>query len=186
MRSNKDSAYNQPRDDLFCEFCGKQWRTLNSLNNHRCRCQNNPNKKAAPVRRKRTGLPHEKLPIEIELDDDGKLYNKWRRKWDTDKYGLNKGFDLTFEQYCLLVKEAGLKSSQLGFNGDGYVLARYNDEGPYTWGNCRFITQKENLAERKVSKQMRIAPTLAENRKKISEGLKRHYEQLSQIHSNIS
>lgn len=48
----------------------------------------------------------------------------------------------------MLVREANLKSSDLGFSGNGYVLARFNDEGDYVYGNCRFITQKENSEER--------------------------------------
>ena len=47
-----------------------------------------------------------------------------------------------------LVNEAGLKSSQLGFTGEGYVLGRCNDSGGYEPGNCRFITQKENSDEK--------------------------------------
>jgi hypothetical protein len=47
-----------------------------------------------------------------------------------------------------LVADAGLKSSQLGYTGEGYVLGRYNDSGNYEIGNCRFITQKENSDEK--------------------------------------
>jgi len=34
------------------------------------------------------------------------------------------------------------------------VLGRYSDIGPYTYGNCRFITQLENVHERKTSDAM--------------------------------
>ena len=37
---------NTLRDDLFCQFCGKQCKNLNSLNQHSTRCANNPNRKA--------------------------------------------------------------------------------------------------------------------------------------------
>ena len=40
---------------------------------------------------------------------------------------------------------------ELGFSGKKYVLARYNDSGNYTYNNCRFITQRENMAEQKPS-----------------------------------
>lgn len=36
---------NKTRDDLFCEFCGKQCRSLNSLRQHSTRCKENPNRK---------------------------------------------------------------------------------------------------------------------------------------------
>ena len=59
--------------------------------------------------------------------------------------------DLSYEDFCELVSQGGLVSSQLGFTGEGYVLARYNDKGDYTIGNCRFITHKENVAEKQIS-----------------------------------
>jgi len=98
-------------------------------------------------------LRHKSNPLEIELNDDGKLYERYLAKKSNDRYHEKRGFDLTFEEYCQLVKEAGIKSSQLGIHG--YVLARYNDEGRYAVGNCRFITQLDNLKERKVSDKMR-------------------------------
>ena len=36
---------NRIRDDLFCAFCGKQCKSLNSLNQHSTRCSQNPNRK---------------------------------------------------------------------------------------------------------------------------------------------
>lgn len=36
---------NRIRDNLFCEFCGKQCKSLNSLNQHSTRCPENPNRK---------------------------------------------------------------------------------------------------------------------------------------------
>lgn len=61
---------------------------------------------------------------------------------------------LSYHDYCMLVKEANLRSSDIGYHGKGYDLARYNDEGPYKLGNCRFITHKENTKERKISSKM--------------------------------
>ena len=37
---------NRIRDDLFCEFCGKQCKSLNSLRQHSTRCSHNPKRKA--------------------------------------------------------------------------------------------------------------------------------------------
>lgn len=36
---------NKIRDDLFCKFCGKQCKSLNSLQQHSIRCPKNPNRK---------------------------------------------------------------------------------------------------------------------------------------------
>lgn len=88
-----------------------------------------------------------KSELELRLDDDGKLKDKWKNKRvNAAKEGIE--FTLSYEDYLNLVADANLKSSQLGFTGAGYVLARYNDEGGYTKGNCRFITQKENSDEK--------------------------------------
>lgn len=90
------------------------------------------------------------------LDDDGKLRQKYRNKRaNARKEGLE--CELTFDDYCTLVESAGLKSSDLGFSGKKYVLARYGDMGNYTMGNCRFILQSENAAEKKVSDKARAA-----------------------------
>lgn len=88
------------------------------------------------------------------IDDDGKLKKRYINKKYAAKY-VNIEFDLTFNEYCELVSNAGLKSSNLGYNGDNYVLARYNDTGGYSKNNCRFITQKENMKERKISENIK-------------------------------
>lgn len=36
---------NKPRDNLFCSFCGKSCKSLNSLNQHSIRCKDNPDRK---------------------------------------------------------------------------------------------------------------------------------------------
>jgi hypothetical protein len=86
------------------------------------------------------------------LNDDGKLKRKFiNKRVNAAKEGIE--FDLTYSEFKSLVLKAGLVSSDLGFTGRGYVLARRHDVGPYRVGNCRFITQKENASERKVSKR---------------------------------
>ena len=91
-----------------------------------------------------------------DIDDDGKL----RRKYNNKKVNSKKEnieFNLTFDEFVSLVKAAHLKSSQLGYTGEKYVLARYGDKGGYTINNCRFITQKENAAEKIVTDDARNA-----------------------------
>lgn len=92
-----------------------------------------------------------------DINDDGKLYRKFYNKKTNAK---KEGIDclLTYEEFCNLVREARLTSSQIGFTTkEKYVLARYNDSGNYQIGNCRFITQKENAQEKKISEQSRKA-----------------------------
>lgn len=84
---------------------------------------------------------------EQAVNDDGKLKQRYINKRVNAKKE-NIEFHLSYEQYIQLVIDAGLKSSQLGFTGEGYVLGRYNDAGAYEYGNCRFITQKENSHEK--------------------------------------
>ena len=89
------------------------------------------------------------------VNDDGKLYRRWTNKRVNAKKENIKCL-LFYEDYCKLVHEAGLVSSQLGFNGEGYVLARYNDTGCYEYGNCRFIKQKENSDEKMQHQPHRV------------------------------
>lgn len=124
----------------------------------------------------------------MKYSDDKLLYRKWRNKMiNASKEGIP--FDLTFEQFFILKENAGLKTEDLGFSGKGYVLARYNDEGGYTFGNCRFITQSENAKEKKISKKNREASRrniakVNSNRtgKEISEQLKRSVKFQSYVH----
>ena len=38
----KMKAFNEKRNDLFCKYCGKQCKNLNSLKQHEVRCKSNP------------------------------------------------------------------------------------------------------------------------------------------------
>ena len=163
------------RTTIVCQFCGKECKNKNSLSNHERMCPKNPNRDKSNLEEynKNRKLPWNKglrkefddrilrqslsqksyrEQWQIDLDDDGKLYKHYsNKKTSAKKNGLE--CKLSFYEYCLLVKEAGLKSSDLGYAGNDYVLARYNDEGDYEYGKCRFITRKENLSERKTSQK---------------------------------
>lgn len=94
------------------------------------------------------------MECKYPVDDDGKLYQRYRNKCvNAKKEGLT--CDLTYDEYCKLVYDAGIVSSKLGFTGDNYVLARFNDFGNYTLNNCRFITHKENMQEQRISEKSR-------------------------------
>lgn len=112
---------------IKCELCGKYF-DVHGYHSH---------------------LDSHKNKYKFLVDDDGKIGMRYRNKRaNAKKEGIE--CELSFEEYCKLVYDAGIKSSQLGFKGSGYVLARYNDEGNYKVGNCRFITQKENAREKKI------------------------------------
>lgn len=84
------------------------------------------------------------------LDDDGKLKRKFiNKKSNAKQEGIL--FLLSFEQFQTLITDANLKSSDLGFSGNRFDLARYNDTGNYEVGNCRFISHAENMKERVIS-----------------------------------
>lgn len=170
--------YKLDHDDLNCKFCGKECKNRNALIQHEIRCKDNPEKlentgkalleyvknnpswckgKTAETdervaKRKETYRNNhplrEKDPLEVLLDDDGLLYEKYKAKCYNGKFQGHPCL-LTIHEYCLLMQEAGIVSSQLGYRGENYDLARYNDEGPYAIGNCRFITHQENVKERK-------------------------------------
>ena len=112
---------------------------------------------------------------QLAVDDDGKVYTRYSNK------RVNAGhegvlFELTFEEFCILISKAGLVSSQLGYKGQMYVLARYGDKGSYTFDNCRFITQKENSDEKVITDRARESSR--NNMKKLNES--RTSEELSQ------
>lgn len=157
---------------MNCIYCGKECKSNRSLVSHQRLCKQNPNRQKSNLdvwnsagKTWNKGLTKEtnssvakyaktltklKPQWQLDVDDDNKIQQRYcNKRVNAKKEGI--GFELSFEEYCILVKEAGLKSSQLGFTGDKYVLARYNDTGPYKYGNCRFITQKENHAEKTKS-----------------------------------
>ena len=130
-----------------CEFCKRSFEHQINLSNHRPKCRKNPN------RCKQKNF-RDLNDIEVLLDDDNKLYSKWLNKRNNSKKEKIP-FSLTYYDFCKLVQDANLKSSDLGFSGNGYVLARYGDMGGYEYSNCRFISQLENVRERKVSENAR-------------------------------
>ena len=99
------------------------------------------------VARQAEKITKKRPKYQINVDDDGKMYQRYlNKKINANHEGID--FNLTFQEFCLLCSESNLKSSNLGYTGDGFVLARYNDEGDYSYGNCRFITHTENIQER--------------------------------------
>ena len=121
-----------------CKFCNKSCKNPNSLRNHERLCKLNPNRDKSNLidynnQKEQTwnkGLTkYDNLSLlsmsikltkkrpdwQVEVDNDGKLYGRYLNKRNNAK---KEGLvcDLTFQQYCSLVKEAGIKSSDLGFS----------------------------------------------------------------------
>lgn len=74
---------NKPRDDLFCEFCGKKCKNLNSLKQHSIRCPNNPNRKDF----NRLGAYSTSLKGKTKYDD-----NRIKRSSETLKLKYAQGY----------------------------------------------------------------------------------------------
>lgn len=73
------------------------------------------------------------------------------KKINAAKEGLN--FLLCEAEIVALLQAAGITVEDWAFMG--YHLSRYNDEGHYTIGNCRFIPYRVNYAEKKISEKSR-------------------------------
>jgi len=59
----------------------------------------------------------------------------------------------------LLLFAAGIDIGDVGYKSKGgYVLTRYNDEGPYQLGNCFFRSQKANVHEWSEKKYGGVKP----------------------------
>lgn len=100
----------------------------------------------------------ERNPYRFLIDDDGTVNIKYHhKKKDAARRGIM--FILRFEDYCKLIYDAGIKVSDIGWSskpdGDHYVLGRYHDIGPYAVGNCRFITQSQNIYEARINQRAR-------------------------------
>jgi len=72
-------------------------------------------------------------------------------------------FFLSFEEYCSLLKEAGITVDQIGHKK--FHLSRKQDRGSYCIGNCSFVHYSINLKEKRISEKLRISAS--NNIKKI-------------------
>lgn len=168
------TKYTVDHDDLFCKYCNKLCRSKLSVLQHEMKCPHNPDRlvrfkdcskflseEDKEIIRNSKELSewmdyrqsiqvHVRDLLEYELDNDNNLYEHYITK-KASAQGNHVECLLSYHDYCVLVQEARIKSSDIGYKGNCYDLARYNDEGPYAIGNCRFITHSENLKERKLS-----------------------------------
>jgi hypothetical protein len=82
-----------------------------------------------------------------------KHWDLWRYKYHNLRVSAPKRksvLRLSFYQYMRLAKKAGIqKPSQIGKSSEKYQMSRKGDTGDYVWGNCRFLTMRENLEEKR-------------------------------------
>lgn len=164
-KETSEAILNNTKTKVKCPICGKEF-SVYGLPPHMYMAHGDGSK-AIPHHKGKTGsIPWNKgksyktseklnalrkknrsrIPYYLELDDDNKLRKKYNNKrWNAK--AVNLEVKITFEEWCLLMHEAGIKSSDLGYSGGGYDLARYNDTGDYEMGNCRFIPHSENMEE---------------------------------------
>lgn len=81
-------------------------------------------------------------------------YNQ--KKGNAKKQGIE--MYLSLAEFQLLLDEAGITANDIGVLG--FHLARYNDEGPYAYGNCRFIHYYKNIEEKKPTEITRLISRL--------------------------
>ena len=75
------------------------------------------------------------------------------KKFTSEKEGIP--FLLSIHEYCLLLQEAKITAEDIEVVK--YHLSRYNDEGPYIYGNCRFVFHMVNRQEKKISEKAKAA-----------------------------
>lgn len=108
---------------------------------------------------KKTLLPFEKrvkavTKVGLDIEDTKAWFKKYRGVVRNAKC-RDIECPLTFLQYMKLAVKAGLtQPSDIGMAVHQYNLGRIGDEGPYEWGNCRFITFKQNRRERVTNGRM--------------------------------
>ena len=79
-------------------------------------------------------------------DEEWRVFDYARtKKRNCRRKGLE--WMLSEDDVRLLLEQAGIKIYDVGIGLDKYQLGRIGDIGPYMMGNCRFITQRENLQE---------------------------------------
>lgn len=111
------------RSDLNCKHCGVSFDQPSAASSHERHCKGD----------------------EITT----RRYRMWwaktryhRNNHRTDKLGNRIEMRLSFEEYCLLLDEAGID-----YASRENVLGRYRDIGHYEMGNCRYITARQNAIE---------------------------------------
>lgn len=77
----------------------------------------------------------------LTVPELSKAYNNWIQIF---RYTDSR---LTFHQYLLKMRAAGIGPLEVGLKNGQWQLARKGDSGAYTAKNCRFIPREANFAE---------------------------------------
>ena len=90
--------FNKLRNDLYCQYCKKQCKNLNSLKQHEIRCKENSNK------------------IESENAENFKKYQKQLRSGERHQWskGLTKETDIRLQKLSIAVRDAFAKKKANG------------------------------------------------------------------------
>ena len=128
--NNKTNPNLELRDDLFCQYCGKQCKNLNSLKQHELRCKHNPNRHAVCNNLKNQGWSK---GLTAETDERVKHSKTNMLKYYETHHGsmLNKHHSLETRQ----------KLSQAALaNG---IESRFGAHKSYLYHGIRFISSYE-------------------------------------------
>ena len=91
--------------------------------------------------------------VPILNEETKAIWSYWKQKKQRHDGYIRKGssvkFLLSATDMVQLLNDAGITAKDIGRASHQYALARHNDTGDYEMGNCRFITVKENIGERK-------------------------------------
>jgi len=80
-----------------------------------------------------------------------RTYQYWKHKKKATKQRHAIDWKLSGKELMQLLDDAGITHDDVGRSSSSYQLARYEDTGDYAVGNCRYITLRENIQERKFS-----------------------------------
>ena len=86
--------------------------------------------------------------VPIINEETKTIWRYWRGK--NSHHTPEKQWLLTGAELVQLFEDAGITVNDIGQKSQQYQLARHGDTGHYEMGNCRFITMRENLQEKRV------------------------------------
>jgi hypothetical protein len=92
---------------------------------------------------RRTGLSVDQFP---SLADARKAWIGFRDQRNSAVGARGIAWEMTFAEWWQIWKESGHWHAR-GHTGDGYVMGRLGDIGPYKVGNVHIITSSQNLSD---------------------------------------
>ena len=124
-------------------------------------------------------LADERMKILSSLGLDTSELKNWVVKWTALKTNAkirDSECKLSFEEYLQLASEAGITNpNQIGKKREQFQMGRLGDVGVYELGNCRFITQRQNILERTENGGTKLRAAMSAARK----GLNKYIDETS-------